>query len=988
MKKAVILLIFALLLVIQTQPLAQAQTIVNNVCPCATWPDSNCVETNPSISYTMDDPKPNAGGYGDYGTSTITFNLAGTYTYGCYANGYDVWVLDSGSGVVIQSMTPTEILGSPSGRGDRHGWDVDPDDASQHFDPGDNCGHLGASEINPAGTFTTNPESLPYTAMAATLGRPISISKMESFITNHNGRASTGNGPCTKYGVTLTVVPSIPENNGATAFRPPWAGTEKPTFSTNGLPWNKIPDLDSSGAPTTNGGGTDIWLDYGDFLNYCRSTSYDWNSDFGPGFIYPHFNGHEYGVDNQAKYVNCPLTAFLTYWNDGASQGTVSDKEKALLIASIQQGIDLYYHLKTGPKPTPDNNHRIGWHAGAGFSSSRIMPFAVAAVMLESQTQEIKNAMLDRYTTSIGSFPAGNEFGEDGHIWVGQNDAVLWGEALSGEALDFPGSHGGWTAQQYWDGIPYTSGNELNSRDPAGYIDGNIRTVSDDPGSYLLCCSTSAYIAAATTAYVMPELADILMARNDESKKLFDYVERYMNHGFWTLPDPCDTDGNCNSPPGSPRAAQNHGVHQANVYHGNSLAHWIYGQYKDCLRTGTTNAAGQPALNEITASCTGQVSNTCADDGDCPADDVCNDYYCDTDNTCKVNYTTTSCDNGLFCDGTDTCQSGSCVHEFPAGDLNCSGDTPVCNESSQSCVGCTSNSDCDDSKECTADTCPDGTCIFTNITQGIACSGGFCDGSGNCVECTQPSDCDDSNDCTTDTCSSGTCSNIEPSCGPSDSCCPTGCTPANDPDCTACITSSMDEWQNTPITSQNDTFTVQFDATPNVANINALTMLSKGEGSVFDDYAILVRFNDNGVIDAINGESGYTSDTTIPYTAGTSYHFSLEIDIPSHTYNISVKPESGSEQAIGTGYGFRTSQNTVDSLDNWGIWTGLGSPGTHEVCNFRTGSFHRADTDKDGCIDMDEIGVFINRWYASTQDVSMVELVRALETWKAPCQPI
>jgi hypothetical protein len=43
---------------------------------------------------------------------------------------------------------------------------------------------------------------------------------------------------------------------------------------------------------------------------------------------------------------------------------------------------------------------------------------------------------------------------------------------------------------------------------------------------------------------------------------------------------------------------------------------------------------------------------------------------------------------------------------------------------------------------------------------------------------------------------------------------------------------------------------------------------------------------------------------------------------------------------------------------------------------------------QNGCIDGGEIGVFINRWYASTQDVSMVELVRALEVWKAPCQPI
>jgi len=45
--------------------------------------------------------------------------------------------------------------------------------------------------------------------------------------------------------------------------------------------------------------------------------------------------------------------------------------------------------------------------------------------------------------------------------------------------------------------------------------------------------------------------------------------------------------------------------------------------------------------------------------------------------------------------------------------------------------------------------------------------------------------------------------------------------------------------------------------------------------------------------------------------------------------------------------------------------------------------YHRADTNQDGRIDNHEITVFINRWLASSQDVSMTELVRALELWKS-----
>ncbi|HDD72741.1 MAG TPA: hypothetical protein ENG00_01460 [Candidatus Aenigmarchaeota archaeon] len=44
---------------------------------------------------------------------------------------------------------------------------------------------------------------------------------------------------------------------------------------------------------------------------------------------------------------------------------------------------------------------------------------------------------------------------------------------------------------------------------------------------------------------------------------------------------------------------------------------------------------------------------------------------------------------------------------------------------------------------------------------------------------------------------------------------------------------------------------------------------------------------------------------------------------------------------------------------------------------------HRADTDCNGKIDNQEILSFINRWLASSRDVTMLELVRALEIWKS-----
>jgi hypothetical protein len=307
---------------------------------------------------------------------------------------------------------------------------------------------------------------------------------------------------------------------------------------------------------------------------------------------------------------------------------------------------------------------------------------------------------------------------------------------------------------------------------------------------------------------------------------------------------------------------------------------------------------------------------------------------------------------------------------------------------------CQIDSDCtDDNLWCTGnETCQSGSCI----SSGDPCPGQICDEENDqCVDCLTHSDCDDSNPCTTDTCPDGTCSNTEPGCGPSDGCCPTGCDETNDNDCMVCTTSILDSWQNFPITTQNDTFTVEFDVIPNGSSLDGLTGLSQGACNAYADSAVTVRFNDVGEIDAWDNYADspysqdpgwYTSDTVIPYTAGNTYHFRLVIDVPNMRYSAYVTPQgSPTEQTIAGNNGFRNASGIITQLDNWHIQSGLG---THTVCNFRIGSYHRADKNQDGCIDPGEIGDFINMWYADSSDVSMVELVRALEIWKAPCQPI
>jgi hypothetical protein len=271
---------------------------------------------------------------------------------------------------------------------------------------------------------------------------------------------------------------------------------------------------------------------------------------------------------------------------------------------------------------------------------------------------------------------------------------------------------------------------------------------------------------------------------------------------------------------------------------------------------------------------------------------------------------------------------------------------------------------------------------------------------GQSPGCQSDSECNDGNTCTTDTCTSGTCSNtLITSCSQtSDNCCPTTCTPSNDIDCEAppvCVSSTTDQlFTNTQITPQQGVFTVTFDATPNNNGMDGITGLSQGTADDLDDSTVSLWFNwdgfiqarDNDAIDPWGGTGWFSAEESIPYLAGTQYHFRVVVDFPNRRYSAYVTPEgSQTERTIAVDRDFRAESLPISQLDNWHAYAGqsIYGTGTHTVCNFKVSS--GADSDGNGCIDGEEITTYINRWYTSSQDVSMVQLVRALEQWKAGC---
>ena len=127
---------------------------------------------------------------------------------------------------------------------------------------------------------------------------------------------------------------------------------------------------------------------------------------------------------------------------------------------------------------------------------------------------------------------------------------------------------------------------------------------------------------------------------------------------------------------------------------------------------------------------------------------------------------------------------------------------------------------------------------------------------------------------------------------------------------------------------QTSSFRIQFDVTPVAALEDGVTGLSAAPAAGYNDLAAAVRFNLTGAIDARSG-GRFVAATAIPYTAGTAYHFILDVNVGTHTYNAYVM--LGSVQAtIGTNLAFRTQQASVSSL---AYLDGLTVTGSDTICN-------------------------------------------------------
>jgi Dictyostelium (slime mold) repeat len=205
-----------------------------------------------------------------------------------------------------------------------------------------------------------------------------------------------------------------------------------------------------------------------------------------------------------------------------------------------------------------------------------------------------------------------------------------------------------------------------------------------------------------------------------------------------TALDQCHTAGTCDPATGTcsnPTKANGTSCADADLCNGN-----------ETCQNGTCTA-GTPVVCAAPAAC--KAAGVCQ-----PATGTCT-YANLADGT--------SCDDGLFCDGIDTCSGGTCTH---SGNPCPTGTT--CNETTDTCVPITTTCNannvgaaCDDNNVCTTnDKCVQGgnrnhptfTCQGTAIScnDNNACTNDSCNPATGCVH--TPVSCNDNNICTIDSC--------------------------------------------------------------------------------------------------------------------------------------------------------------------------------------------------------------------------------------------
>ena len=187
-----------------------------------------------------------------------------------------------------------------------------------------------------------------------------------------------------KTAAVLTCLKEIPPSD---AFRPPFAGTDKPIFRANDIKWDLLPRLKPAGEVPS-------WSEFEGYFSRCWI---DHLLSWEQQELVPNENMPNYGREHARVVSIASLMSMLD---------VPKEKKEKLVIGLIQHGIDLYGTAMVGGF----------WNEGGGHSSGRKWPILFASLMLNNP--------------KLNELPKSAIFQEDtqtyyGKGWFGQT-ALYW----------------------------------------------------------------------------------------------------------------------------------------------------------------------------------------------------------------------------------------------------------------------------------------------------------------------------------------------------------------------------------------------------------------------------------------------------------------------------------------------------------------------------------------------------------------------------------
>lgn len=136
--------------------------------------------------------------------------------------------------------------------------------------------------------------------------------------------------------------------------------------------------------------------------------------------------------------------------------------------------------------------------------------------------------------------------------------------------------------------------------------------------------------------------------------------------------------------------------------------------------------------------------------------------------------------------------------------------------------------------------------------------------------------------------------------------------------------------------AQKDSFELSFDATPLADKIDCFTGIAESTPRRANEVAVIVRFNETGLIDARDGNS-FAADQKLGYASGKTYRIRMVVDMAKKTYSVFVAPAGEAEVALARNFAFRSGQGSVQSLGKL-VLAGFKGPngfaGGHRVSGF------------------------------------------------------